>query len=164
MSALFNFQSLLLVILLLICTSAYVHNLFPTILDRNKQGSPWLSAPRYLVAFTVGFTSGERREKGRAKEFGKSFWEQCICGLGHEGMFLGFGSYGHYQTSLGASRSHFLQPDNTFQASFTMWSSASIPSICRQAAAEGRRTGVASCNSSQDALNYAPFMLQTIYA
>ncbi|KAI3320630.1 DUF1242-domain-containing protein [Xylariaceae sp. AK1471] len=38
MSALFNFQSLLLVILLLICTSAYVHNLFPTILDRNKQG------------------------------------------------------------------------------------------------------------------------------
>ncbi|KAI3330115.1 protein kish-A [Ustulina deusta] len=37
-SALFNFQSLLLVILLLICTSAYVHNLFPTILDRNKQG------------------------------------------------------------------------------------------------------------------------------
>ncbi|KAI1813057.1 hypothetical protein GGS20DRAFT_586912 [Poronia punctata] len=37
-SALFNFQSLLLVILLLICTSAYVHSLFPTILDRNKQG------------------------------------------------------------------------------------------------------------------------------
>ncbi|KAI1118040.1 hypothetical protein F5Y14DRAFT_400916 [Nemania sp. NC0429] len=38
MSALFNFQSLLLVILLLICTSAYVHTMFPTILDRNKQG------------------------------------------------------------------------------------------------------------------------------
>ncbi|RKU43358.1 hypothetical protein DL546_005863 [Coniochaeta pulveracea] len=38
MSALFNFQSLLLVILLLICTSAYVHQMFPTILDRNKTG------------------------------------------------------------------------------------------------------------------------------
>ncbi|KAI0202623.1 putative S-adenosylmethionine-dependent methyltransferase [Astrocystis sublimbata] len=37
-TALFNFQSLLLVILLLICTSAYVHTMFPTILDRNKQG------------------------------------------------------------------------------------------------------------------------------
>ncbi|OTA91034.1 hypothetical protein M434DRAFT_76976, partial [Hypoxylon sp. CO27-5] len=38
-SALFNFQSLLLVILLLICTCAYVHQIFPTILDRNKQGT-----------------------------------------------------------------------------------------------------------------------------
>ncbi|KAI1805763.1 hypothetical protein F4811DRAFT_514280 [Daldinia bambusicola] len=38
MSALFNFQSLLLVILLLICTCAYVHQIFPAILDRNKQG------------------------------------------------------------------------------------------------------------------------------
>ncbi|KAJ9137020.1 hypothetical protein NKR19_g8334 [Coniochaeta hoffmannii] len=38
MSALFNFQSLLLVILLLICTSAYVHQMFPAILDRNKNG------------------------------------------------------------------------------------------------------------------------------
>ncbi|KAB5585447.1 hypothetical protein GE09DRAFT_1210064 [Coniochaeta sp. 2T2.1] len=37
-SALFNFQSLLLVILLLICTSAYVHQMFPAILDRNKNG------------------------------------------------------------------------------------------------------------------------------
>ncbi|KAI2617455.1 kish-A-like protein [Hypoxylon sp. NC1633] len=38
MTALFNFQSLLLVILLGICTCAYVHQIFPTILDRNKQG------------------------------------------------------------------------------------------------------------------------------
>ncbi|RYP51256.1 hypothetical protein DL768_003353 [Monosporascus sp. mg162] len=38
MSALFNFQSLLLVILLLICTCAYLHQIFPMILDRNKQG------------------------------------------------------------------------------------------------------------------------------
>ncbi|KAK2070965.1 hypothetical protein P8C59_005423 [Phyllachora maydis] len=38
MSALFNFQSLLLVILLLICTCAYLHQIFPTILERNKNG------------------------------------------------------------------------------------------------------------------------------
>ncbi|KAH7272145.1 putative S-adenosylmethionine-dependent methyltransferase [Fusarium solani] len=38
MSALFNFQSLLLVLLLLICTSAYVHHFTPSIMDRNKNG------------------------------------------------------------------------------------------------------------------------------
>ncbi|KAK0670921.1 hypothetical protein QBC41DRAFT_316815 [Cercophora samala] len=38
MSALFNLQSLLLVILLLICTCAHVHQIFPAILDRNKNG------------------------------------------------------------------------------------------------------------------------------
>ncbi|CAK7265582.1 hypothetical protein SEPCBS119000_001587 [Sporothrix epigloea] len=38
MSALFNFQSLLLVILLLICTSAYVHQIFPRLLDNRKHG------------------------------------------------------------------------------------------------------------------------------
>ncbi|ERT00163.1 protein kish-A [Sporothrix schenckii ATCC 58251] len=38
MSALFNFQSLLLVILLLICTSAYVHQIFPRLLDSRKHG------------------------------------------------------------------------------------------------------------------------------
>ncbi|PKS12210.1 hypothetical protein jhhlp_001509 [Lomentospora prolificans] len=37
-SALFNFQSLLLVILLLICTSSYAHAMFPAIMDRNKDG------------------------------------------------------------------------------------------------------------------------------
>ncbi|KAK3320773.1 hypothetical protein B0T19DRAFT_361032, partial [Cercophora scortea] len=37
-TALFNFQSLLLVILLLICTSTYLHQLMPAILDRNKEG------------------------------------------------------------------------------------------------------------------------------
>lgn len=37
-SALFNFQSLLLVLLLLICTSAYVHQIFPAILDSRKDG------------------------------------------------------------------------------------------------------------------------------
>ncbi|OHW91920.1 transmembrane protein [Colletotrichum incanum] len=37
-TALFNFQSLLLVILLLVCTCAYVHQLIPAIMDRNKDG------------------------------------------------------------------------------------------------------------------------------
>ncbi|KAG6074935.1 hypothetical protein E4U16_003685, partial [Claviceps sp. LM84 group G4] len=37
-SALFNFRSLLLVLLLLICTSAYVHHFTPGIMDRNKNG------------------------------------------------------------------------------------------------------------------------------
>ncbi|KAL1874217.1 hypothetical protein VTK73DRAFT_544 [Phialemonium thermophilum] len=38
MSALFNFQSLILVLLLAICTSTYVHQIFPRILDSNKEG------------------------------------------------------------------------------------------------------------------------------
>lgn len=42
-SALFNFQSLLLVFILLICTSAYTHQLFPGIMDRNKNGYEILS-------------------------------------------------------------------------------------------------------------------------
>lgn len=38
MSAVFNFQSLLVVILLIICTCAYVRSMYPSILDRNKNG------------------------------------------------------------------------------------------------------------------------------
>jgi len=38
-SALFNFQSLLRVILLMICTCAYVRAVAPRLIDRNKQGS-----------------------------------------------------------------------------------------------------------------------------
>lgn len=38
MSAVFNFQSLLVVILLIICTCAYVRSMYPSILDRNKAG------------------------------------------------------------------------------------------------------------------------------
>ncbi|RIA90424.1 hypothetical protein C1645_693558, partial [Glomus cerebriforme] len=37
-SALFNFQSLLLVILLAICTCTFVKAQAPTLLDRNKTG------------------------------------------------------------------------------------------------------------------------------
>ncbi|KAF6752690.1 hypothetical protein DFP72DRAFT_991014 [Ephemerocybe angulata] len=38
MSALFNFQSLLLVILLLICTCAYVRAVAPRLVDKNQHG------------------------------------------------------------------------------------------------------------------------------
>ncbi|KAM6504160.1 DUF1242 domain containing protein, partial [Amanita muscaria] len=37
-SALFNFQSLLLVILLVICTCTYVRAVAPRLIDRNKEG------------------------------------------------------------------------------------------------------------------------------
>ncbi|EIW70023.1 hypothetical protein TREMEDRAFT_29628, partial [Tremella mesenterica DSM 1558] len=37
-SALFNFQSLLLVFLLLICTSTYVRGAAPGLIDRKKSG------------------------------------------------------------------------------------------------------------------------------
>ncbi|KAG5437764.1 hypothetical protein PCANB_000477 [Pneumocystis canis] len=39
MSALFNFQSLLLVILLLICTCTYIRAQAPVLMDRNKNGA-----------------------------------------------------------------------------------------------------------------------------
>jgi len=38
MSALFNFQSLLLVFLLLICTCTYIHAHTPALFDRNRAG------------------------------------------------------------------------------------------------------------------------------
>uniref|UniRef100_A0A0S1MJJ5 Protein kish n=1 Tax=Phakopsora pachyrhizi TaxID=170000 RepID=A0A0S1MJJ5_PHAPC len=38
MSALFNFQSLLLVILLITCTCAYIRSIAPSLIDRNKNG------------------------------------------------------------------------------------------------------------------------------
>ncbi|KAK9473840.1 DUF1242-domain-containing protein [Dipodascopsis tothii] len=38
MSALFNFQSLLLVILLVICTATYAHQVAPAIMNRNQHG------------------------------------------------------------------------------------------------------------------------------
>uniref|UniRef100_A0A5F9DEI2 Protein kish n=1 Tax=Oryctolagus cuniculus TaxID=9986 RepID=A0A5F9DEI2_RABIT len=38
MSAIFNFQSLLIVILLLTCSCAYIQSLAPSLLDRNKIG------------------------------------------------------------------------------------------------------------------------------
>nr|XP_045017131.1 protein kish-A-like [Jaculus jaculus] len=38
MSAIFNFQSLLTIILLLICTCAYIWSLAPSVLDKNTTG------------------------------------------------------------------------------------------------------------------------------
>jgi hypothetical protein len=44
-SALFNFQSLLLVLLLVICTSTYLRATAPSIIDRNKNGYERASLP-----------------------------------------------------------------------------------------------------------------------
>ncbi|KAK1924946.1 DUF1242-domain-containing protein [Papiliotrema laurentii] len=38
MSALFNFQSLILVFLLLVCTCTYVRSVAPGLVDRNREG------------------------------------------------------------------------------------------------------------------------------
>ncbi|PWN48975.1 DUF1242-domain-containing protein [Violaceomyces palustris] len=51
-SALFNFQSLLLVILLVICTCTYVRATAPALIDRNKTG--------LLGLFFKGARIGER--------------------------------------------------------------------------------------------------------
>uniref|UniRef100_A0A8C9VKB5 Protein kish n=1 Tax=Scleropages formosus TaxID=113540 RepID=A0A8C9VKB5_SCLFO len=62
MSAIFNFQSLLTVILLLICTCAYIRSLVPSLLDKNKTGVLgifWKCArigkKSYLVATVYNF-------------------------------------------------------------------------------------------------------------
>ena len=70
MSALFNFQSLLAVILLMICTCAYLRSVFPSIIDKNKTGamgtfwkfarigerlSPWVGAACMCMAFKILF-------------------------------------------------------------------------------------------------------------
>lgn len=47
MTAIFNFQSLLLVVLLLICTATYTRAMMPRIIDRSKtgvSGIPWKAA------------------------------------------------------------------------------------------------------------------------
>ncbi|TPX45426.1 hypothetical protein SeLEV6574_g03878 [Synchytrium endobioticum] len=71
MSALFHFQSLLLVILLMICTCTYISAQFPSLLDRNKAGflgvfwkaarigerlSPYVSICCVLMAMTIIFS------------------------------------------------------------------------------------------------------------
>ncbi|OQV17818.1 putative Protein kish-A [Hypsibius exemplaris] len=68
MSALFNFQSLLTVILLLICTCAYLRGMAPRIMDKYKTGmlslfwkcarigerlSPWVSLSCIAMALCV---------------------------------------------------------------------------------------------------------------
>ncbi|KAF0033762.1 hypothetical protein F2P81_013828 [Scophthalmus maximus] len=70
LSAIFNFQSLLTVILLLICTCAYIRALAPSLLDKNKTGllgifwkcarigerkSPWVACCCVIMAFSILF-------------------------------------------------------------------------------------------------------------
>ncbi|KAG9353572.1 hypothetical protein JZ751_011691 [Albula glossodonta] len=78
-SAIFNFQSLLSVILLLICTCAYVRALAPSLLDKNKTGflgifwkcarigerkSPYVACCCIIMALTILFSdSGQRLGK-----------------------------------------------------------------------------------------------------
>ncbi|XP_074660627.1 protein kish-A [Tubulanus polymorphus] len=72
MSALFNFQSLLTVVLLLICTCAYLRSIAPSILDKNKEGllgifwksarigerkSPYVAVCCIAMAFSILFLS-----------------------------------------------------------------------------------------------------------
>ncbi|EDK45263.1 hypothetical protein LELG_03442, partial [Lodderomyces elongisporus NRRL YB-4239] len=67
-SALFNFQSLLQVILLLICTCTYIHSVTPAILDSRKSGilsifykfarigerlSPYVAIGCFIMAFNT---------------------------------------------------------------------------------------------------------------
>ncbi|KAF9242801.1 hypothetical protein BU15DRAFT_43412, partial [Melanogaster broomeanus] len=54
-SALFNFQSLLLVILLMICTCTYVRAVAPRVIDRNKEG--------YVSIFGLFFMSARVGER-----------------------------------------------------------------------------------------------------
>lgn len=70
MSAIFNFQSLLVCVLLLICTCTYIRGLAPSILDKNKTGilgtfwkcarigerkSPWVAGCCVFMAFGLLF-------------------------------------------------------------------------------------------------------------
>lgn len=72
MSALFNFQSLLVVLLLMICASAYLHEKWPSLLDSHRTGalgltwkmarvgerlSPYVSAACIVMGFAVLFGS-----------------------------------------------------------------------------------------------------------
>ncbi|XP_060525745.1 protein kish-A [Cylas formicarius] len=70
MSAIFNLQSLLVVVLLVICTCTYVKSLFPNLLDRKRTGilktlwkcarigerkSPWIAVSCLSMAFSILF-------------------------------------------------------------------------------------------------------------
>ncbi|XP_032476207.1 protein kish-A-like, partial [Phocoena sinus] len=74
------FQSLLTVILLLLCTCAYIRSLAPSLLDRNKAGflgifwkcarigerkSPYVAACCTMMAFSILFV----KELGKMPEF-----------------------------------------------------------------------------------------------
>ncbi|KAL6070109.1 Transmembrane protein [Balamuthia mandrillaris] len=71
MSALFNFQSFLVVVLLLIATCTYIRERMPALLDKNKHGfsgifwkaarigervSPWVSASMVAMSLYLLFS------------------------------------------------------------------------------------------------------------
>lgn len=109
-TALFNFQSLLLVILLTICTSTYAHYVFPGIIDRNKDNyfvspfwkaarvgerlSPYVSLACVVMAVSRGLfvegAQGEARVKRRAGDRGDGAGcvEDVGEGCGRERMIL----------------------------------------------------------------------------
>ncbi|KAK6316173.1 hypothetical protein J4Q44_G00136970 [Coregonus suidteri] len=70
-SAIFNFQSLLTVILLLVCTCAYLRAMAPSLLDKNKTGllgifwkcarigerkSPYVAVSCVIMALSILFS------------------------------------------------------------------------------------------------------------
>ncbi|XP_056643426.1 protein kish-A [Diorhabda carinulata] len=70
MSAIFSFQSLLTVTLLILCTCTYLKGVFPSILDKNRTGimktfwkcarigerkSPWISGLCIIMAVSILF-------------------------------------------------------------------------------------------------------------
>ncbi|KDR72866.1 hypothetical protein GALMADRAFT_737484 [Galerina marginata CBS 339.88] len=61
MSALFNFQSLLLVILLFICTCTYVRAVAPGLVDRNKVGFPGLLFKSARIGSSTRFSSQKKK-------------------------------------------------------------------------------------------------------
>ncbi|KAF2662113.1 DUF1242-domain-containing protein [Lophiostoma macrostomum CBS 122681] len=100
MTALFNFQSLLLVLLLTICTSAYFHAIFPRVMDQNKDNyfvspfwkcarvgerlSPYVSMACLVMAVCMLFLGlggfGQRDEMGSEER--KRRTDRCWAGLG----------------------------------------------------------------------------------
>ncbi len=64
-SALFNFQSLLLVILLLICTCTYVRAVAPRLIDSNKQGYVFSALSRCGSVFSLTFPRMTRTFSGK---------------------------------------------------------------------------------------------------
>lgn len=67
-SALFNFQSLLLVLLLVICTSTYAHATFPKIMDRNREGCVLVCVASRREEADVFITLGYSASSGNARE------------------------------------------------------------------------------------------------
>jgi hypothetical protein len=104
-TALFNFQSLLLVLLLSICTATYAHYVFPGIIDRNKENyfvspiwkaarvgegmSPYVSLACVVMAVSSGSLLraflGQKGVHGRSCVNGACCWESvrkgCMQGI-----------------------------------------------------------------------------------